>query len=376
MGKQSLSGLPGRYAHIVGWGMEVPEHILRNTDLAQMVDTSDEWIWERTGIRERRIADDGDSVITLGLRAARKALASADMLPEGLDLIIVATSSPVYLFPATACLIQDKLGATEAGAFDVSAACTGFIYALGLAAVQIRVGAVDTAMVIGTETLSRIVNWSDRETCILFGDGAGAFVLKASDVPGGVLEVVMHSDGSGGKLLYAASGVRQTWNGPETNPTNADMNGREVFRFATRVMASAVREAVKRAGLRLKDVNWIVPHQANLRIIQSAAERLKLPEERFIINIDRYGNTSTASIPIAIAEAVEEGRIGPDNRLVLVGFGGGLTWGAAVVEWGVEPTRAPRMRDLLREMRYLLAALRSLLRRFRRFLEALIFGEQ
>jgi 3-oxoacyl-[acyl-carrier-protein] synthase-3 len=365
---------PGHYAHIVGWGMDVPARILTNDDLTQMVDTSDAWVRERTGIAERRIAADGDSVITLGLRAARQALSSADMLPDELDLIIVATSSPVYLFPATACVIQDRLGAEHAGAFDVMAACSGFIYALGIAAAQIRVGGISTALVIGAETLSRIVDWSDRETCILFGDGAGAFVLRESDMPGGVLEVVMHSDGSGGNLLYAPSGIRPRWDAPEMVPVNTRMNGREVFRFATRVMASATREAVGRAGLRLEEIDWVVPHQANLRIIQSAMHKLELPEDRVIINIDRYGNTSTASIPIAVVEAVEAGQIGPDNRLVLVGFGGGLTWGAAVIEWAVTPTRAPRIRDLMREARYILATVRSFLRRLWRFLEALILN--
>lgn len=376
MGKQGLSGLPGRYAHVVGWGMEVPTHILTNNDLTQMIDTSDTWIQERTGIVERRIASDSDTCITLGLRAARKALASADMLPDDLDLIIVATSSPVYLFPATACVIQDRLGAKHAGAFDIMAACSGFIYGLGVAASQIRMGAIDTAIVIGTETLSRIVDWSDRGTCILFGDGAGAFVLRESDIPGGILEVVMHSDGSGGGLLYSPSGIRSRWDHPEIVPVKAQMDGRRVFRFATRVMASATREVIGRAGLELKDIDWVVPHQANLRIIQSAMAKLKLPEDRVIINIDRYGNTSTASIPMAVVEAVNEGHIVPDNRLVLVGFGGGLTWGAAVIEWAVTSTRAPRIRDLMREARYILATIRSFLRRLWRFLEALILNER
>ncbi len=374
MRQQMPGNPPGRYAHIVGWGMDVPDRVLTNDDLAQMIETSDAWIRERTGIAERRIAGDSDSVITLGLRAARRALSSADMLPDELDLIIVATSSPVYLFPATACVIQDRLGAENAGAFDVMAACSGFIYALGIAAAQIKSGGISTALVIGAETLSRIVDWSDRETCVLFGDGAGAFVLRESDTPGGVIEIVMQSDGSGGNLLYAPSGVRSRWNARENAPVNTQMNGREVFRFATRVMASATREAVERAGLRLEDIDWVIPHQANLRIIQSAMHKLDLPEERVIINIHRYGNTSTASIPIAVVEAVEAGHIGPDNRLVLVGFGGGLTWGAAVVEWNVTPARAPRIRDLMREARYILASIRSFLRRVWRFLEALILN--
>lgn len=363
-----------RYAHIVGWGTEIPEHVLTNHDIEQMVDTSDEWIRERTGIVERRIADERDTVVTLGERAARKALAQADLLPNEVDLIITATSSPQYLFPSTACLIQDRLGAPEAGAFDVLAACTGFIYGLGLAAAQIKSGMIDTALVIGTETLSRIVDWTDRGTCILFADGAGAFVLSASDVPGGVQDVVMHSDGSGGDLLFAPSGMRPDWNGSQSPDVLTQMNGREVFRFASRVMVSATEEIIERAGLELDDIDVVVPHQANLRIIHAAARGLKMPVERFVINIDRYGNTSTASIPIALVEAVESGQIKPNNRLVLVGFGGGLTWGAALIDWEVAPSAASYGREVLREGWYILARMRSLARRVVRLLEAMFFG--
>lgn len=372
--RRRLNGPVPRYAHIVGWGTEIPKRVLTNDNLTEMMDTSDEWIQERTGIRERRIADDRDTTVTLGLRAARKALTVADMLPEEVQLIIVATSSPTHLFPATANFIQDKLGAHQAGAFDILAACTGFIFGLGLASSQIQTGAIDNALVIGTETLSRITDWSDRGTAILFGDGAGAFVLKASDIPGGMVEYVMHSDGSGGDLLAAYSGTRPSWNGVPSPETLISMNGREVFRFASRVMASVTREVVERAGLSLDDIDMIVPHQANLRIIQAAARGLKLPEEKFIINIDRYGNTSTASIPIALVEGVEKGLIKPNDRLVLVGFGGGLTWGAAIIDWAVEPTRAVRTRDMLREASYLMAALRSFMRRLLRYLEGLLFG--
>lgn len=315
----------GRYAHVIGWGVEVPERVLTNRDLEQLVDTSDEWIRERTGIVERRIADDRDTVASLGFRAARKALSHANVSPRDLDLIIVATSSPSNLFPATANIIQDRLGATKAGAFDLLAACSGFIYALSLAASHIESGAATTALVIGTETLSRIVDWSDRSTCILFGDGAGAFVLRAGDTAGGVLEVVLHSDGSGCDHLYARSGVRTSWHGPPPEQSLV-MNGREVYRFASRVMVQATEEVLERAGLKPEDVDLIIPHQANIRIIQAAARGLRLPMERFFVNIDRYGNTSTASIPIAMAEAVEQGLVKPNDRIVLVGFGAGLTW--------------------------------------------------
>lgn len=368
------NGVEPRYAHVAGWGVEIPKKVLTNDDLSTMMDTDDEWIRTRTGIRQRYIADDRDTTVTLGLRAARKALNVANVLPEEVDLIIVATSSPTHFFPATANLIQDRLGARGAGAFDILAACTGFIYGLNLASTQIRSGGVDTALVIGSETLSRILDWEDRGTAILFGDGAGAFVLKASEVPGGVMECVLHSDGSGGDLLAAPSGMRPSWNGSPSPEVITEMNGREVFRFASRVMVSATREVLEQAGLTIDDVDMIVPHQANLRIIQAAARGLKLPEDKFIVNVDRYGNTSTASIPIAVVEGVEEGRIKTNDRLVLVGFGGGLTWGAAIVEWQVKPTQLSRTRDLMREAFYLLAGLRSYLLRLLRFLEGILFG--
>lgn len=366
----------GRYAHVVGWGVEIPERVMTNLEIEGMVDTNDAWIRERTGIAERRIADDRDTTVTLGVRAARKALAHADVHPSEIDLIIVATSSPGFLFPSTACLIQDRLGAENAGAFDILAACTGFIYALGLASAQIKAGMISKALIIGTETLSRIVDWTDRGTCILFADGAGAFVLSGSEVPGGIQHVVMHSDGSGGDLLSAPSGVRPSWNvnGMAAPAALCSMNGREVFRFATKVMVSATEEVIERSGLRIDDIDVIVPHQANLRIIQAAARGLELPMEKFFVNIDRYGNTSTASIPIAVAEAVENGTIKPNDKVVMVGFGGGLTWGALLIEWDVQPGPAKYGREVLREGWYILARVRSLARRFIRFLGAMLGG--
>lgn len=350
----------------------MPERVLTNQELEQIVETTDEWIRERTGIVERRIADDRDTTATLGLRAARKALSHANISPRELDLIVVATSSPANLFPATANIIQDKLGATKAGAFDLLAACTGFIYALSLAAAQIESGAVDTALVIGAETLSRIVDWSDRSTCILFGDGAGAFVLRAGDTPGGIREVVLHSDGSGEDYLYARSGVRTSMNGAKPEQSLV-MNGREVFRFASRVMAQATEEVLERAGLAPDDVDVIIPHQANIRIIQSAARGLRLPLDRFFVNIDRYGNTSTASIPIALAEAVECGRIQSNDRVVLVGFGAGLTWGALLLEWEPRPTARSYFSEMLREGWYIFAHVRSIVLRFLRLLESIFW---
>ncbi len=364
----------GRYAHIVGWGIEVPERVLSNDEIERMVETSDEWIRDRTGIAERRIADERDTTATLGLRAARKALTQANLSPRDLDLIIVATSSPTHLFPATANTIQDKLGASRAGAFDLLAACTGFIYAVSLAAAHIEAGMANAVLVIGTETLSRILDWQDRSTCILFGDGAGAFVLCASETPGGVRASVLHSDGSGGDHLYARSGVRTSWNGPPTEQSLV-MNGQEVFRFASRVMAQATEEVLEQAGLAIDDVDVIIPHQANIRIIQAAARGLKLPMDRFFVNIERYGNTSTASIPIAVVEAVEQGQLKSNDRLVLVGFGAGLTWGAMLIEWDVVPSARSYLQDALRESWYILAHVRSMVRRLLRVLEA-IFWKQ
>jgi len=364
---------PGRYAHVVGWGSAVPERVLTNAEIESFVETNDAWIRERTGICERRIASPDDDTVSLGTRAARRALACADILPNQVDLIITATSTPARFFPATANLIQDRLGATRAGAFDLLAACTGFIYGLGLAAAQIRTGAINTAVVIGTETLSRIVDWQDRNTCILFGDGAGAFVLTASEVPGGVLDVVLHSDGSGGDLLTCHTGMRSFWLEEEASRDAIHMSGREVFRFASRVMVTATEEVLERCGLEPEDVSLVVPHQANIRIIEAAARGLKLPMEQFAVNIERYGNTSTASIPLAFEEAMQAERVHSNDYVVLVGFGAGLTWGAAVIQWAARPTRAIQLRAILQESWYILARVRSLFLRFLRFIGALIF---
>lgn len=364
------------YAHITGWGMSVPEPVLTNDDLAKIVDTNDEWIRERTGIRERRIARENDFPSTLGTAAALKALEVANLKPTDVDLIICATSTPEHIFPATACLIQDQLGATKAGAFDLLAACSGFIYGLNMAAQSIRSGAIKNAVVIGTETLSRFVDWEDRNTCILFGDGAGAFVLQASDQPGGVLSAVMHSDGSGGNLLTLPAGGSRY---PATEATIREgrhyiyMDGREVFRFATKVMASSTEEVLKSAGLTKNDVNVIIPHQANSRIIDAAARGLKLPIERFVVNVERYGNTSTASIPIATVEGIEKGRLKKGDKVVFVGFGAGLTWGALLAEW-TGPLPSERKVNVSRDR--LWGRVRSILLRLERFLEGIIWGRK
>jgi len=358
-----------RYAHITGWGMAVPDRVLTNHDLAQMVDTSDEWIRTRTGIRERHVAGPEDTTASLAVRAALQALETAQVRPNEVDLIIVATSSPEYNnFPATASLVQDAIGATRAGAFDLAAACSGFIFAVNMAAQTIRSGALDTVLVIGTETLSRIVDWQDRNTCVLFGDGAGAFVLQASSEPGGVLSGVMRSDGSGAETLYIPAGGSRLPASAETVAQRLHfvrMNGREVFRFATRVMADATREAVAAAGWSLEELDLVIPHQANVRIIEAAAKRLKMPMERFVVTLDRYGNTSTASIPITACEAARAGRLRPGDKVVMVGFGGGLTWGAIAVQWS-GPLTTLKARRTVRRPYLWWNRLRSTLRRLGR----------
>ncbi len=368
------------YAHIVGWGMAVPDRVLTNEQISRMVATTDEWISSRTGIRERRIAGPRDTTASLGLQAARQAMTVAGVNPKDVDLIIVATSSPEYVFPSTGSIIQDALGATHAGAFDLSAACSGFMYALALGSSMIRCGALQTVLVIGSETLSRLVNWQDRETCILFGDGAGAFVLQAREQPGGVIASVLGSDGSGGDLLKVPAGGSKLPASVDTVRDNLhyiSMNGREVFRFAARVMVSAAKEVLADAELQLADISLIIPHQANIRIIQSAARGLGLPEERFMVNLDRYGNTSTASIPIAVCEAVSQGRVQPGDNIMLVGFGAGLTWGATLLNWAAAgPPEVSRWAQVRRQSLYAFARMRSVARRGWRRLEGTVWGSE
>lgn len=364
------------YAHVTGWGMAVPHKVLTNDDLSKMVETNDEWIRERTGIRERRIAAEHESASSLGVDAAIAALKVARVLPTELDLIICATSSPEHIFPATACLIQDKIGADRAGAFDLLAACSGFVYALSVGSQAIRSGSAKTVLVIGAETLSRFTNYSDRGTCILFGDGAGAFVLQSSDRPGGIMGDVMHSDGSGGDLLSIPAGGSRHPASDITLHTGmhfVHMDGNEVFRFATRVMGQASHEAVEKSGWTMDQVNLIIPHQANIRIIQAAARALKMPMDKFMVNLERYGNTSTASIPIATVEAVQQGKLRPGDKIVLVGFGAGLTWGAVAIEW--TGTRESTRR-LGPEVFTWIAPVRSAIRRLQRVVDGIFFGRR
>lgn len=357
----------GIYAHIVGWGMAVPDNIMTNDDLAAIVETNDEWIRSRTGIKERRIATEKDSTATLAHRAAQKALEQANILPQDINLIVVATSTPENVFPSTASMVQDWLGASNAGAFDLAAACSGFVYALNMAADSIKSGTIDTAVVIGSETMSRVLDWQDRSTCILFGDGAGAVVLQASEEHGGVLSSVLRSDGAGADLLAIP-----TTNNPNLNGHKAQrmhMAGREVFKFATRVVDNSIREAVELAGIDVKDINLVVPHQANQRILASAAKKLGIDIGMFVSNLERYGNTSAASIPIALCEAIETQRVNTDDYLVFVGFGGGLSWASMVIKWLPDAVKVKTNRPLQqqrREFQYQWARWRSRIQRWQR----------
>lgn len=327
----------GPHVEIAGWGKYLPKRVLSNSELAQMVDTSDTWIQERTGIRERRIADPGESTCALAVRAGTQALERASIEPADLDLIIVATCTPDYAsMPSTASLVQDALGARRAGAFDLNAVCSGFLYGLATGSQFITAGAYRTVLVIGAEVFTRILDWQDRGTCILFGDGAGAVVLRATDQPGGLLSFVLGSDGSGACHLFVPAGGSRV---PASAQTVAErqhyvkMAGKEVYRFATAILPESVSQALSKAGLTSEDVDLLIPHQANSRIIDAAARRLKLSREAVFSNLERYGNTSAASVPVALCEAVEEGRIHSGDVVVMAGFGAGLTWGAAVWRW-------------------------------------------
>ena len=321
---------------ITGVGYFVPPRVLTNFDLERMVETSDEWIRTRTGIAERRIADPDVATSDLALSAASQALANARMEPERLDLIVVATVTPDAPFPATACIVQDKLGAVRAGAFDMEAGCTGFIYGVSLASQAVATGACDAALVIGAEVLTRVVDWTDRSTCIIPGDGAGAGVLQPTEEGRGILSFVLRADGSGGDLLKLPAGgsrIPTTRETVERRLHYACMDGNEIYRFAVRVVEEVAVECLDKAGLTLAEVDLIIPHQANLRIIEACAKRMGIAQEKWVCNVDRYGNTSAASIPIALAETVESGRLTEGQLVLLVGFGAGLTYGAVAMRW-------------------------------------------
>ncbi|WP_379136433.1 beta-ketoacyl-ACP synthase III [Paenibacillus sp. sgz500958] len=321
---------------IIGTGKYVPERILTNADLEKIVDTNDEWIVSRTGIRERHIAAPHEATSDLAYEAAIKALESAGMKAEDLDLIIIATVTPDSAFPSTACLLQDKLGAKGAAAFDLSAACSGFVYGLATATGFIQNGMYNNALVIGADTLSRITDYTDRNTCVLFGDGAGAVIVGEVPEGRGFQSFDLGAEGSGGHLLKLEAGGSRLPASLETVEAKKHfmyMNGREVFKFAVRIMGSATERVLTKAGMGKEDIDLFVPHQANIRIIQSAMQRLDLPPEKCVINVDRYANTSAASIPLALVEAAEEGRMKEGDTVMMVGFGGGLTWGASVLIW-------------------------------------------
>jgi 3-oxoacyl-[acyl-carrier-protein] synthase III len=333
-------------ATIRGWGMYVPERILTNRDLESMVATSDEWITSRTGIRERRIAAPEETTSSMAITAAGAALKRAELGPEDIDLVIVGTATPDYAFPATACLVQDALG-IRGGAFDLEAGCTSFMYAASIASAFIASGMHQHILVIGSEVLSRILDWTDRSTCVLFGDGAGAVVISAGTHADFDPQWVLGSDGSGGPNLYLPAGGSRL---PASEETVRDhlhfvqMHGPEVFRFATKVVVDATRQVLAKAGLGIADVDLFIPHQANLRIIDYAVNRLHMPREHVFLNIDRYGNTSSASIPIALCEAEARGLLQPGDTVVMVGFGAGLTWGAGAIQWAAH--LAPVQREL------------------------------
>ena len=333
-----------KYGNIIGWGKFVPQNTLTNADFEEYLDTSDEWIYDRTGIRERHIVNQEEQTSQMATDAAREALKMADLRPQDLDLIIVATSSPDYLTPPISSQVQHALGAKKIAAFTIVTGCTGFIYALATAQQFIATGIYSRILVIGAELISRWIDYSDRSTCILFGDGAGAVVLEATEKPSGVLSFVLGSDGSKADLLILPGGGSK-------NPPSQEMldnklhylkmNGSEVFRFATRILGSALREAIRDAGLRADDIDLFIPHQANKRIIDSAARQAGLPKEKVFQNIEKYGNTSAASIPIALCEALNNGKANVGDTLAFVAFGAGLTWAAAVVKL-IEREQQPR----------------------------------
>src|SRR5215216_5146995 len=332
-----LGEIMAKYAAITGWGMAVPERVLTNAELERMVSTSDEWIQTRTGIRERRVVSPGESTSTLATEAGRRALAQAGLAPGAIDLIILSTCTPYRPFPATSCTVQANLGIPNAAAFDLVAACSGFIYGLSVATSMIRSGAARNILFIAADIFTHYINWNDRNTCVLFGDGAGAVVLQPSEERYGQLSSVLGASGKDEDLMAVdAGGTRMPATAEllEQGRQYVYMNGREIFKLAVRGMGDSSMQALAEAGLTKDDIALVPPHQANLRIIEATAKRLEMPMDRVFVNLDRYGNTSAATIPIALVEAAAQGRLNAGDNVLLTAFGGGLTWASSVVRWG------------------------------------------
>ncbi len=321
---------------IIGSGSYVPEKVMSNYDLEKLVDTSDEWIRTRTGISERRILEADKAASFMATEAAKKAIDNANIKREDIDLIIVSTVTPDMMFPSTACLVQNNLNCVNAAAFDLEAACSGFLYGISVAYSFIKAGIYKNVLLIGAEVLSRVVDWTDRNTCVLFGDGAGAVVISEVPEGKGILGIELGADGSGAHFLAQPAGGSRMPASEETlrNKLHSiNMEGNEVFKFAVRKMEDASLKVVEKSGLKVEDIDYLIPHQANMRIIESARKKLKLDEDKVFINLNKYGNMSSASIPVALDEAIKEGKIKEDDTVLLVGFGGGLTWGATIIKW-------------------------------------------
>jgi 3-oxoacyl-[acyl-carrier-protein] synthase III len=320
------------YSRIRGTGSYLPAKVLTNADLVNMVDTTEDWIVERTGIRERHIAADNESTCDLAEQAARRAIEAAGISHRDIDLIIVATTTPDRIFPSTACLLQDRLDIHGCAAFDVQAVCTGFVYALGIADKFVRSGSVKHALVVGAETLSRIVDWTDRGTCVLFGDGAGAVVVSADPQPG-ILNSHLHADGQYKELLTVPAGISQGYDQVQRKQAFVQMQGNEVFKVAVNTLGRIVDETLEKNGLKKSDITWLVPHQANLRIIAATARKLDMSMDHVVVTVNRHGNTSAASIPLAFDEAVRDGRIQRGDTVLMEAFGGGFTWGSVLLKY-------------------------------------------
>jgi 3-oxoacyl-[acyl-carrier-protein] synthase-3 len=320
------------YSRIIGTGSYLPARVLTNRDLEKMVDTTDQWIVERTGIRERHIAADNETTCDLAEQAARRAIDAAGLKPADIDLIVLATTTPDRVFPSTACLLQDRLGIHGCAAFDVQAVCTGFVYALAIADKFIRTGSARRALVIGAETLSRIINWKDRSTCVLFGDGAGAVVLGDSDTPG-IISSHLHADGQYKDLLTVPAGISQGYDKVKAQEAHLNMEGSEVFKVAVNTLGRIVDETLEANKLAKSDIQWLVPHQANVRIIAATAKKLGMSMDQVVLTVERHGNTSAASIPLALDEVVRDGRIKRGETILMEAFGGGFTWGSVLLKY-------------------------------------------